>query len=500
MSNKGEKKTRKRLTLVEKVEILDFHEKNPSITQRDLSEKYKLSLGTLNGILKSKEKIVENKNKISKNIVGNFKTKIMDDKLFEWFVSKRRRLITIQDSNLQDKALEMASICGIENFSASSGWLQCFKKRHQISSKMISGESGMVDINIIEDFKHVYTNKLKSYKPEDIFNCDETGLFFKCSTNRTLCHVEEDQISGKFSKERLTLLFCVSMAGEKLHPLMIGKAKSPRGFKNLDFDKLGITYEHNKKSWMRTEIFCRWLKDLNDKMIKENRKILLTLDNAPVHPIDVEYSNIELLYFPPNLTSRIQPLDQGIIKSFKSIYKRKFNNKLNNEYDLKSTDKYQDLIKRFKILDALLLIIASWCEVSDETIVKCYRKALKNSLLDPVTLFSEPIVEQDTNNFSCYPENLTEEEIMVELRNEIEQTKKYNDKDSDHESSSESESLAFNRQRLTNLDFYDRLNDIELYLAESRPEVLESFYSFKKDVEAKFPKKFNTLLDFIRKT
>lgn len=42
---------------------------------------------------------------------------------------------------------------------------------------MVSGESGMVDIKIIKDFKHVYTNRFKSYKPEDVFNCDETGLF-----------------------------------------------------------------------------------------------------------------------------------------------------------------------------------------------------------------------------------------------------------------------------------------------------------------------------------
>lgn len=85
------------------------------------------------------------------------------------------------------------------------------------------------------------------------------------------------------------------MTGEKLDPLLIGKYKNPRGFKNLDFSRLGMKYEHNPKAWMRTEVFHRWLNDLNEIMMRRNKKILLTLDNAPVHPVDVEFSNIELL-------------------------------------------------------------------------------------------------------------------------------------------------------------------------------------------------------------
>jgi len=55
-------------------------------------------------------------------------------------------------------------------------------------------------------------------------------------------------------------------------------------------------------------------------MKKENRKILLLLDNAPVHNTDKVFSNIELYYLPLNSTSKIQPLDQGIIKAFKAHY------------------------------------------------------------------------------------------------------------------------------------------------------------------------------------
>ena len=63
-------------------------------------------------------------------------------------------------------------------------------------------------------------------------------------------------------------------------------------------------------------------------------KVLLILDNAPEHPI-LEHPNVQLCFLPPNTTSFIQPLDQGIIATFKTYYvKRSFQyvvNKLNDE-------------------------------------------------------------------------------------------------------------------------------------------------------------------------
>lgn len=50
----------------------------------------------------------------------------------------------------------------------------------------------------------------------------------------------------------------------------------------------------------------------------------MMIDNAPLHPEDIEFLNIKLYYFPTNTTSLIQTLDQGIIKVFKDRYKKKF--------------------------------------------------------------------------------------------------------------------------------------------------------------------------------
>ena len=35
--------------------------------------------------------------------------------------------------------------------------------------------------------------------------------------------------------------------------------------------------------WMTSELFIRWVHDLNEEMVSQKRKILLILDNAPCH-------------------------------------------------------------------------------------------------------------------------------------------------------------------------------------------------------------------------
>jgi hypothetical protein len=51
----------------------------------------------------------------------------------------------------------------------------------------------------------------------------------------------------KLAKERLTVMFCCSASGEKLKPMLIGKAKKPRCFKNINVTNLPVIWRSNKK-------------------------------------------------------------------------------------------------------------------------------------------------------------------------------------------------------------------------------------------------------------
>ena len=54
-----------------------------------------------------------------------------------------------------------------------------------------------------------------------------------------------------------------------------------------------------------------------------NRNIFLFIDNFSGHSFEQDkYDNVNIQFFPPNLTSIIQPLDQGIINDFKIKYRK----------------------------------------------------------------------------------------------------------------------------------------------------------------------------------
>jgi hypothetical protein len=57
-------------------------------------------------------------------------------------------------------------------------------------------------------------------------------------------------------------------------------------------------------------------------MVKENQKILVIIDNCPCHP-DLNLSNIKVVFLPPSTTSVTQPMDQEVIKCFKTNYRKR---------------------------------------------------------------------------------------------------------------------------------------------------------------------------------
>lgn len=144
--------------------------------------------------------------------------------------------------------------------------------------------------------------------------------FFRALPEKTMCLKNEACKGGTIPKERLTVLLYVNMIGEFETPLIIGKTKKPRYFKGIDVNQLNIDWRANSRAWMTREIMTDWLLMLDRKMSRQKRNIILFLDNASSHPVDLSLQNVKLIYLPPNTTSKCQPLDQGIVKDFKVLY------------------------------------------------------------------------------------------------------------------------------------------------------------------------------------
>ena len=171
----------------------------------------------------------------------------------------------------------------------------------------MSGESADVNDEVVNDWKTKLQEILKSYDPKDVYNMDETGLFYRDSGNKSYIVKGRDYHGGKRSKDRIRIACCTNLLGEKEKLLVIGKSRSPRCFGKINVKHLPVIYKHNKKAWMTSGIFLAWVNILNNKMKKEKRNVLLFIDNAPSHP-KLTFSNVTLKFFPANTTSKSQCL------------------------------------------------------------------------------------------------------------------------------------------------------------------------------------------------
>jgi hypothetical protein len=134
---------------------------------------------------------------------------------------------------------------------------------------------------------------------------------------------------------------------------------------------LPITWKANRTAWMNSKLFSEWLIDINQLMIKQSRQVLLFLDNAPSHPVDIQLSNINIVFFPPNTTSVVQPLDQGVIHSFKCHYRRMVVKHIIAQCI--TADNVNQII--ITALDAIQWINEAWNIVTTNTIRNCFSAA-----------------------------------------------------------------------------------------------------------------------------
>ncbi len=70
---------------------------------------------------------------------------------------------------------------------------------------------------------------------------------------------------------------------------------------------------------MNSEEYEAWLQRIDARFRKRSRKILLFVDNCPAHPkkLKCQLQAVKVVHLPPNTTSKLQPMDMGIIQKSK---------------------------------------------------------------------------------------------------------------------------------------------------------------------------------------
>ncbi|KAJ7316991.1 hypothetical protein JRQ81_003153 [Phrynocephalus forsythii] len=207
-----------------------------------------------------------------------------------------------------------------EEFKVNRGWFENFKVRSGIHSVARHGEATSSHLRAAEDFAMEFREDMVSegYLPQQVFNCNETGLFWKRIPKRTFIMEEETNLPGhKPIKDRLTLLFCANTSGD---------LKNLQAFKKHK-ERLDILWQSNIKAWVTCIQFVQWVNLFFGPAVKQylleknlSLKVLLLMDNAPAHHPGLKedllegFQFIKVMSLPPT-TPVLQPIDQQNLNS-----------------------------------------------------------------------------------------------------------------------------------------------------------------------------------------
>lgn len=386
------------LSIKKKVEILKKLDSGASV--KSVSQEYGIGPSTIYDLKKKKETILKfyaesdcPKLMESRKTLHPSKVVDVDQVLMEWIRQRRSEKVPLDRSLIIAQAKLYHEQLGIQTpCEYSAGWFARFKARHGLRVLSICGEKVAADKDSAEDFVEEFQELIKDNKlsPDQVYNADETSLFWKYVPRKTYVAPEESAPSGiKDSKERLTVLACSNAAGtHKCKLLMIGKSAKPRALKNIK--RLPVIYRANKRAWMTQALCQEWF---DNHFVPEARahctsvglprdcRILLVLDNCTGHPAAelLKKDNVSVFFLPPNCTSLIQPMDQGLLRSLKCLYKSDFLRRLLSSCN--SGTGIQQFSKDYNIRDAIFNAANSWDSVSQETLINSWQNLWPATIL-----------------------------------------------------------------------------------------------------------------------
>ena len=362
--------------------MIKASEKVPKPTIRKLAEEFNCGKTQISTILQNKHEILDMYETNASSEIYHTRKRIRDSKfgkmndlLYQWYRKVVSRNIYPDGPLLKEKAKQIVNHLGYtdDSFSASNGWLESWKKRHNVKQVVVSGEAGEVRGETVSSWKEWLPEIINGYNAKDIWNLDETGCYWQALPEKGFGEKGKECKGGKKAKQRVTIAFVVNAAGEsEVKPIMIWKWENPRCFKNVDKKRLPVQYFSQSNAWMSGEIMDE---KLNRQLKRNGRSVLLLMDNAGCHPPEMKdgYSNIKVVFLPAYTTSRLQPLDLGIIKNFKVHYR-----KLLFRYVVAKIDECtmaSGVTKKIHILQAIRWIAEAWEKVTADTIKKCFRSS-----------------------------------------------------------------------------------------------------------------------------
>ncbi|KRZ73714.1 Tigger transposable element-derived protein 4 [Trichinella papuae] len=200
----------KTLSIGSKIELLDAL-MSKKRTRKELAAQYGNALSTISRIVKNKKEIQAHQLKnldASKQRFCKRRFDMIDRAVDVWFMQMKSKSAVITGPMILEAARTFVQKLKIVNFSASTGWLDGWKKRRNIVCLKFHGEKADADNESgIEWSKNALPCLLGGYEARNIFKVDESGLFYKALPNHMLAVKGSSVCGGKTVKNHLIVVF-----------------------------------------------------------------------------------------------------------------------------------------------------------------------------------------------------------------------------------------------------------------------------------------------------
>ena len=203
-------KKQAKLTVKRKLEIIDELSQSQPPSKISLGRKYGVTEGAIRYIWSNKEKIrgdaVSLSDKLQNTVRRSTPAQYADieEILFNWIKVIRSANLPISPTLIISKAKRIAEELSHTEFKASWCWFEKFKKRKGLQQMVLCGEGSEVDKNdpkTLAELELLY-KEISKYHPENIYNMDETGLFFAFFQNTQFCYLRKTLKQPEKEKRR----------------------------------------------------------------------------------------------------------------------------------------------------------------------------------------------------------------------------------------------------------------------------------------------------------
>lgn len=266
----------------------------------------------------------------------------LDLLLKEWIYDRNKKGLVVKDKYLKKKALTIARELSISGFTCSGGFIDNFKKRHDLvsrvhtSCRVLPVNAKALAVEFIKSTREIINRH--DIKLKNIINFDQVPRYFEQENNRTI--IPKGTRNVKIAKAnnthaRFTYTPIIAADGRFIggHCLFSHLKKIPKDINKgvfVDVNQTGMWGEELVASFIEKHILSR----PETRFARE--PVLLIIDSFSAHlklAGRYEKFNVHISFVPKGMTPLLQMLDVSINRSFQQYYADRINEWMENQIE-----------------------------------------------------------------------------------------------------------------------------------------------------------------------